>query len=621
MAHPDINTVKPHKPIALLLACALFLSPFLFFDALFNPSELPRYTLISIASVLTSAFLIIRLWKNHDETRWHPINGLIGIFALVTAASGLWALDSGGYYLSIVPFIALILIYFVSTHLHHHATLLLGITLIAASYAAIIGLLQSQNITPFDYRDADVKGSTFFYKNHAALYFDLVIPASLSLILIIKNTWLRWATTIACAICLSYTLETHTRGSWVALSITLFAVFIFLVIKKSQLDKVIRSIKKVKYELLAITLITCTVLYSPSQMDESWSRESYYGEKVLDTSSSARLTIYKNSLYMLAENPMGVGFGSFWKGFREYTNHPEVIPMTDANIIVYRAHSEPLQYFLELGVFGGFLVLVIFFYLMTIGIKTVLSIENTKYKILCLGICSSLLTSSLHSVVDFPLHKPSSALQFWVLAGLLVGFSSTLKISRFTAKQTKSALAGFTLLLIVITPISANLYYNHIPANIHQRNAVLATDTDCDTAITEIEAALSRSPYFFRTHNSRIDIYFKCVKDNNKLLPVLNQELAIDNNNVKALLKRGYILLEQRHFEAAYKDFNKIKQLLPHRVYGKFGVAQTLLSSGNIQPAIIELKNIIKEHPEFNDAKKQLSNVEAFLKTAKKKPQ
>ena len=621
MNYLETNTDKPHKSIALLLACALFLSPLLYFEALFNPFELPRYTMISIVSILVSAFLIIKLWRSPDGAHWHPINIVIGIFALVTAASGLWALDSGGYYLSIVPFVALILIYFVSTHLHQHTTLLLGVTLIVALYAAIIGLLQSQNINPFNYRDADIMGSTFFYKNHAALYFDLVIPASLSLILITKNAWLRWSITIACAICLSYILETHTRGSWLALSITLLAVVIFLAIKKSQLEKVIQSIKKVKYELLAIAILTCTALYSPSQMDESWSRESYYGEEVLDTSSSARLTIYKNSLNMLVENPMGVGFGSFWKGFREYTNHPEVIPMTDANIVVYRAHSEPLQYFLELGLFGGFLVLFIFFYLMSIGVKTILSIEKTKYKILCLGLCSSLLASALHGVVDFPLHKPSSALQFWVLAGLLVGFANSLSNKRLTIRQTRITLAGFALLLVVITPISANLYYDYIPGNIHHQNAVLAVDTDCDTAITEIEAALDRSPYFFRTHNSRVDIYFKCVKDNNKLLPVLNQELAIDNNNVKALLKRGYIQLEQRQFEAAYKDFNKIKQLLPHRVYGKFGIAQTLLSSGNIQPGIIELKKVIKEHPEFNEAKKQLSSVEDFLEKAKKKPQ
>ena len=608
------------KPIALILACALFLSPLLFSEALFNPSELPRYVLISIASALTSALLIIRLWRKQTEINWHPINGVIALLAFIATASGLWALDFGGYYLSIVPFIALILIYFVSTHLQQYTTLLLGITLLSALYAAIIGLLQSQNIDLFNYRDANVMGSTFFYKNHAALYFDLVIPASLSLILITKNLWLRWAITVACAICLSYTLETHTRGSWVALSITLIAVLLFLAIQKTRLKDVIQSIIKVKYELFAIALIASSALYSPSKMDDSWSRESYYGEAVLDTSSSIRLSIYKNSLSMLADNPMGVGLGSFWKGFRDYTNYPEVIPFTDATIIIYRAHSEPIQYFLELGLFGGFLVLFIFFYLMTIGIKTILASNDTRYKILSLGICASLLASAAHGLVDFPLHKPSSALQFWVLAGLLVSISVSVNNNKLESgnKLIKSTLAGFSLVTVLITAAAASLYASYIPANAHHQKAVLATDTDCTTAISEIEKALNYSPHYFRTHSSRIDIYFKCVKENEKILPVLNEELAIDETNAKALLKRGYILMGQSKFEAAYQDFSKLKQLLPHRVYGQYGIAQTLLSSGNIEQGLIELNTVIKDHPEFKDAKKQLSDVQHFLKQSRK---
>lgn len=245
--------------------------------------------------------------------------------------------------------------------------------------------------------------------------------------------------------------------------------------------------------------------------------------------------------------------------------------------------------------------------------------EKTKHKILCLGICSSLLASALHGVVDFPLHKPSSALQFWVLAGLLIGFATTLQKNKnvFNAKQKKSALVGFAVIVAITTPLSANLYYSHIPGNIHHQNAILATDTDCTTAVDEIETSLEHSPYFFRTHNSRIDIYFKCIKDNEIIFPVLNQELAIDDTNVKALIKRGYIHLEKGHFPAAYKDFSKIKQLLPHRVYGQYGIAQTLISSGNIQQGLIELNIIIKDHPEFDDAKKQLHDVEEFIKRSR----
>lgn len=609
-----INENNTLRNIAFIIAAGLFLSPLLYFDALFNPSQLPRYAMISIISSLSSALLIISLWRKQTKPIWHPLNLVLIVFSFITLISGLWSLDSGGYYLNIVPFIALILLYFVTTYLHAYTTLFFSVTLLAAFYAAIIGLLQNYQLDPFDYRDASVMASTFVYKNHAALYFDLIIPTSLALILITKNVWLRWCVTFATAICLSFVLETHTRGSWLALGLTLIAASIFLMIKRHQLTGVIQSIKKARFELLAIIVICCAFIYSPSQIDETWSRDSDYGEEVLDTSSSVRLSIYKNSMTMLMDNPMGVGFGSFWKGFREYTNYPEIIQVSDVNIIVYRAHSEPLQYFLELGLFGGLLALLIFFYLMAAGIKTILKINNPNHKILCFGITAALLASALHGVVDFPLHKPSSALQFWVLAGLLIGFTGTTLNAGKTVsyRQTKAVLVGFTLVIIASIVFSTHLYYSHINANLHHQNAILA-NKDCDRATSEIETALRYSPYYFRTHTARIDIYFRCEKDNKKILPVLNEELGLDKNNTKALIKRGYIYLENGEFELAYNDFNRIKTLLPHKVYGPYGIAQTLLSSGYTVQGLAELKAIIKQFPKFKDAKQQLRDVEAFL--------
>jgi len=103
---------ETNKPLVLLMALTLFLSPLLYFDSLLLPSELPRYVLISVTALLAPLLLVIHLWRNPDEQVWHQINTPIILFACVATISGLWAVDMGSYYLSIVPFTALICIYF-----------------------------------------------------------------------------------------------------------------------------------------------------------------------------------------------------------------------------------------------------------------------------------------------------------------------------------------------------------------------------------------------------------------------------------------------------------------------------------------------------------------------------
>jgi len=324
---------------------------------------------------------------------------------------------------------------------------------------------------------------------------------------------------------------------------------------------------------------------------------------------------------MLMDHPSGVGLGSFWKGFREYTNYPNVMPLTDLNIIVYRAHSEPLQFFLELGFIGGLLALIIFFYLMSIAIKTILRIEDTRHKILCLGLGAALLASALHSIVDFPLHKPSSALQFWLLAGLLIGFAADLfnqkRLLSIKIKKTLSAI--FLVCALIIAGFSTHLYSSYVPASMHHQKAMDAIYTDCTEAIDEIEKTLALSPYYFREHTSRIDIYSNCVKDDKRILPILNQELELDNANTKALIQRAYILLGTKNYPAAYKDFKRVADLLPHRPYGHYGIAQTLVVMGNYKLGIVELKKVVEKHPDFTDAKNQLENFKNQL--AKKIPE
>ena len=394
-----MDTVKNYiaqlddKYLVFILSFLLLLSPILYINNLQNPSHVPRIALLSIFAVIGILFYLYRLWKLECKLYFHKVHILVLALLLWATISITWTIDFGNFAYEIIPLWSLVGLFFISSHLApiNNIKFLIFVSLVGASYAAIIALLQNYDFNPsYIYHSDAAMPSTFNYKNHFALYLDLIIPLSLSLTIIIRNSVLRKLTVLLTGLIIGTLLELHTRGSWLTLATWLSLSLIIIFIFRKNCQQVIKTILNRKYEILSIILISTFIFLSPGKVDKTWNRSAQEG-KVLDQSSSDRLLMYYNSLGMIKDNPVtGVGYGAFWKGFREYMNHPLIINRSDGANYVYRLHNDPLQYFTELGIPGGALILTLFIFISYMGFRLFYLYDDPTHKIIALGLLMSI---------------------------------------------------------------------------------------------------------------------------------------------------------------------------------------------------------------------------------------
>ena len=596
------------KHLVFTLSILLLVSPLLYISSLHNPSHVPRLALLSLMAVIGMVFYLFYLWKLQSNFYFHKVHLLVLVFLAWATISISWTVDYGNFAYEIIPLWALVGLFFIASHVANfqNVKLFIFISIIGALYASIIALLQNYGLNP-SFIHPEVLGmhSTFGFKNHFALYLDLIVPVSLSLLLSTKNFKFRWVLTLFSGVIIGVLIETHTRGSWLTLlSWLAIAIGIIFISHKSYKETSLLILKR-KYELLLIILITCLITIPQGHIDKTWGRNVPEG-KIIDNSSKYRLQMYYNSLNMIKDHPVtGVGYGAFWKGFRDYMNHPEIIKRTNAGNYIYRLHSDPLQYFTELGIPGGLLILLIFFYVLYMGIRLFFQYDDPYKKIIILGLTMSILACGGHSLIDFPLHKPSSAIQFWVFLGLIAGLyvknvSNPVKVNKFYIVLT-------TVLTLLYTATAMAFHLKNIKGNYYHRQAELTKD--CAEATRFMDLSIKEGGFYVLSHAYRVSVHIKCKTPNPILFKIIQEELTWDPTNIKALYFRGQIMLESGYPERALNDFNRIIYLLPHHSPAKIAAVSALLKLDKKNEAIDLTNKIIEQHPELDNAKKLLEEI------------
>jgi len=602
----------PDKWLVLFISILLFLSPILYFKALNNPSHVPRIALLSLIAVIGIFTFIATLWKKETPFYFHKIHILILLFATWATLSITWTIDYGNFAYEIIPLWGFIAIFFIATKIASFDSikLIIGASILGAAYAAIIALLQNYNLNPVGYRfDTSIMNSTFGFKNHFALYLDQIIPLTLCLTLITTNKTLRWLLILASGLFIGVMLELHTRGSWLTFSAWLLIALFILFKNHPNRNSVLEHFKSRKIDLFIIAIFASIIFFSNGVIDEKWSRKAPKGE-LLDMSAKDRLLAYNNTLNIIKEKPLtGVGYGAFWKGFRTHMNHPLIIKRSNESLYFYRLHSDPLQHFAELGLPGGILAIVILVFITYMGIKLYLTYENPSHKIIILGLIMGVLACGIHSVIDFPLHKPSSAIQFWLGLGLISG----LYIKQFTQPVKINRLyLIITLFIASLYAVAATTFHvKHITSNYYHRQAIIAKlNDDCKNATKHIDKAIASGDFYLMTHATRVYLHIECKSDNETLYKVLNEELTWDSTNTMALIYRGQLMLASGYPFSALRDFERAAHILPHRPSAKIGLAKTLIALQQKDKARELLIKIVSDHPDSSDAKTLLDDLQ-----------
>jgi O-antigen ligase len=593
----------PFRWTVILLAGLLLLSPALYFEAFHNPAHVPRIILLSIIAVVASLSLVYVIWNKDKGVYLHWIFVVVLAFLLWATLSILWTIDFGNYAYQLIPLWALVLVFFVSARVAsiNSTKLLIVASFAGAMYATVIALLQNYGFNPVGFRILQAAvGSTFVNNNHFGLYLDLIIPLALCLVVITTNVKLRWLFAILTGMMLGMLLELQTRGSWLALLTWLIFLVIVLVASRKKSAQVFEKLWSRKFELTTVALIAMLIFLSYGATDRR-NEAGASQARILDSSARIRLHAYQNSLGMIREKPLkGAGYGAFWKGFRFHMNHPRIIQQTNEGIYLFRLHNDPLQIFTELGIPGGLLVIFLVICIMYMGVRLYTTSDDRDEQLISLALLMAVVACSAHALVDFPLQKPSSAIQFWVVVGLISGLY--IKKFRQPVKISKSYLVGLCLIISIYTPVATAFHYKHARSNYYHRIASVAMEeNDCPGAVDNIDRAIQEGNFYVITHVTRVQYHIKCKRDDKALFEVLNEELAWDETNTMALLYRGYILKNNGYYDHALKDFNQIILLLPHRLPAKIGLVKTLIAMQKYDQAQASLLEIQKDHPDSRE--------------------
>jgi O-antigen ligase len=600
--------------LAILLGVLFFILPLLYWPGFLEAASLPRYFVLGIISALGVSMWAWAAWHKSAPFVWHRSFWLILAFFGWAAISTGWSPDAGTSLIEISQLAGMVMLAFLGMQTaseRRFSSWILPTLLAGSLITAIIGIGQHFGFNPMGFRLNEKHiAATFINRNHAAVYFDLIIPLALIGIIYFRRTkhCILSATTAGFGI--AFLLVNKNRGSLVAFSITLLVFLLILVTNKPFRQIVGERLLPQRRYLSIVLIIPLLVVVLPSNSVEKLHWNTKLLEQKIDSSTKIRLNAYINALPLIAQQPLtGSGYGGFRMSFRPYTTAIRPRATLTENQVMGALHNDPLQYLVELGLPGFTLALLIFFITLRITWPLREPRQKPDNDILKLGLLLAIMAAGVHACVDFPLRLPSSAALFWFFLGSLLGLTAKTTQAIAISPLLQKLLLGTGLGLLLFT---LGFYFQYFQGS---HNLYIATariqKNDCPAAIGAIERSFSAFSLNYVTQNRYAQIYSQCNLPVETKLQAMDLVLAYDPTNVRARLTRGALYLEQRNVSEAEKDLLYVVDILPHRPLAYLALGDAAVLKHDYSAARHYYSAGLKRDPNNSYAQEMLHKLQA----------
>lgn len=219
--------------------------------------------------------------------------------------------------------------------------------------------------------------STFNVPNFLGMFIILFIPSAF---IVLRGQIYRILVSISSIAALLYS---GSRGALYSL----FAVFLF-------------SFRKDKRKMLLI----CTLIVFLISLSLFFYRSDSILKRVVIFEDNSRIDIFKASLVTIANNPLGIGLGTF-RLKRVYHD-------------IHHTHNLYLQIALERGVLGFIIFIWLLFRFFSENIMS--KIDDPVYRNIRMALMIGLTSVLLNGLVDYPFYSQRIAILFWMVMGLVV---------------------------------------------------------------------------------------------------------------------------------------------------------------------------------------------------------
>jgi len=308
--------------------------------------------------------------------------------------------------------------------------------IITAGVIAVIGILQYL-LDPFNLAQNSAPASTFGNKNIAIQPIILILPLSIFLLLSKQVQNLKaWALITITSLVVVYIFYATTRSAWLAVSIELLLIALYLIANRIKLSEWIDWNKNKSYAtIFGILIILVLINLSPSSfsINIADSSETIYsltdsvsGQAI--TSTSLRYEIWQTALNMFYDSPViGTGLGSYSQNLASEGYATWVINNTT------HPHNDLLELAVELGLIG----LVIFITVaisLTIGIVKIINNTSSDVNFFYYLLFTALIGSFINMLFSSPYQMAFPLLLFGLYSGLI-------------AKQVDSAIGSSKIII------------------------------------------------------------------------------------------------------------------------------------------------------------------------------
>jgi tetratricopeptide (TPR) repeat protein/O-antigen ligase len=426
--------------------------------------------------------------------------------------------------------------------------------------------------------------AVFNIGNHFAAYMVIILPLALAISLIIRDMGKRIIFMFICIVMFSALAFSLNTGAMLASIISILIVV-------SPINK---SVNPKKRTFVLAGFVLCAVLvilwigYKPVLRELSTITNLRTG------SLAKRLSLWKSSLYMFADNPVsGTGLGTFDHIYPKYR-------LPDMYGKAVYAHNDWLQLLTELGIIG-FLMAIVSLVVLAFSIRNRYPFPELKtnwIKGLIVGGVGSIAAGSIHALVDFNFHIPAIAILFVSIIALTISGILPLRKNGmvFAITSTKGQLKSIALrvailisILLTGTFIGISVVQICIAESYHKRGLKLENTLQWDKACENYRHAMdwSRSnshyPYALgnvyakrarltvgmETHDKWNKLAVKIYKKAISLCPT-NGDYHLALGNIYETSKRP-IDAENAYLKSIFLDPNNA---FYHRIYADFCVAQ-----------------------------------------------
>jgi O-antigen ligase/Tfp pilus assembly protein PilF len=321
-------------------------------------------------------------------------------------------------------------------------------------------------------------------KNIFAAAIIFKIPFTLH-IYIRKQNWLKYLAIVSFFMGASSLFILNTRSTFISLFLILFGIMLYTFYTN--------KIKGIIILCTSILSLLLTNFFLEHRVGNSNQELTTYGTtlsrvKTININQSGRKEIWLDGLYAINKNPFkGCGIGN-WKILSATKTYGNDMYKSDW-LVPYHVHNDFIEMCIELGLFGGFLFILIFILLFYLFIRKLRGSKTQESSSFALFLLLCFICYGVDSMLNFPLERPVMQLNLAYLLAMGLCYSPLSFRSKFPVKIT------YLLIIIIVIPTTliAKKHYHLLTL----QNMIFESNSNGSILPIEIidQAATTKKPF------------------------------------------------------------------------------------------------------------------------------